>query len=114
MTDIATLLDIDKEDYKNYKLQMMRKGGTGEPLDVFARDKQEWEKWTKWRGQNDDFNRTYVICFIRFYPEGDDFWLFGGIYEIEGRGKKDDHSYKIKLTNKGEKLIGRLKIEVHY
>jgi len=104
MVDIATLLKI--ENLKEYKFYAARKHKRVEPLDVFSQDRSEWDGWTRWRREKDEFNRDYVISFIKFYPERET-WLFGGIYEIL---EKREHSYKIKLTDKGKDLIGKLKI----
>ena len=61
-------------------------------------------------GEN-EFNRDYVVSFIKFYPE-EDTWLFGGIYKIlDRRPKKNSPSYKIELLDNGQELIGRLKIK---
>ena len=62
-------------------------------------------------GGGNEFNRDYVVSFMKFYPE-DDTWLFGGIYKILDRGpEKNNHSYKIELLDNGQELIGRLKIK---
>lgn len=106
--DIAQLLDI--ENKKDYKLHAARYNGASQPLDTFLTNRKEWGSWNSWRSDKNEFNRKYVVSFMKFYPESNT-WLFGGIYEILGGGKeKRSHSYNSKLTDIGEELIGRLKI----
>jgi len=108
MVDIATLLEI--ENLQEYKFHAARNNNVDEPLDVFLRDRSEWDGWNRWRREKDEFNRDYVVSFIKFYPERET-WLFGGIYKILGRRpEKRAHNYDIELTDKGKDLIGRLKI----
>ncbi len=106
--NIATILEI--EHLQDYKLHAARYNGSEQPLDVFVKDRKEWDNWNSWQGTKNEFNRNYVVSFIKFYPEQET-WLFGGIYKILGRRpEKNTHSYNIELTDKGKDLIGRLKI----
>ena len=107
--DISKILEI--ENLHDYKFHAARNNGEHEPLDVFLRDREEWDDWNRWQGNKNEFTRDYVASFIKFYPE-EETWLFGGIYKILSREfKKQAHSYKIELTNQGKDLIGRLKIK---
>lgn len=108
MIDIAQILGI--ENLKDYKIHMARYNGHCEPLDIFLTSQEEWHKWNKWRNKKDEFNRKYIVSFIQFYPEQST-WLFGGIYEVIGRGEPDSHSYDVNLLENGKELIGRLKIK---
>ncbi len=101
---------LEMKDLRDYKFHAARYNEEYEPLDVFLRDRSEWDKWNSWRSKRNEFNRKYVISFIKFYPE-EETWLFGGIYKILSRGsEKRAYSYDIELTGQGKSLIGRLKI----
>lgn len=104
----STILPL--ESLKDYKLHLASYDKHDhEPLDVFVRSKEEWEGWQKYRGQRNDFNRRYILALIDFYPEKrENIWLFGGIYEVTARRTRN---YDVKLKEKGEELIGRLKIK---
>ena len=80
-----------------------------QPLDVFVRNKDEWQNWNNWRGDNsrDDFSRKYIFSLMRFYPQPDK-WLFGGIFEVKTRQK--GAYYTTELLDKGREYIGRLLI----
>ncbi len=108
--DIATILEI--ENLRDYKFHAARWNQIEQPLNAFVRSREDWHGWNKWRGGKDEFNRKYIISFIQFYPDGQETWLFGGIYEVLGRGEKNSHSYVVKLTDKGKDLIGRLKVQI--
>ena len=106
--DISQILEI--ENLQDYKFHAARYNNIEEPLDVFLRNRNEWDGWNSWHGVRNEFNRNYVVSFIKFYPE-EETWLFGGIYKILGRHpEKTAHGYDIELTDKGKELIGRLKI----
>ena len=96
------------ENPKEYKLHLATWNNEDHPLDVFVKDRKEWDGWNSWRGTKDDFSRNYIFSLIDFYPEKDT-WLFGGIYKVLSRNKKNNaHSYEIELDTYRE-LIGRLK-----
>ena len=40
-----------------YKLHFARWNGENQPLEVWARDKREWQGWQEYRAVRDDFNR---------------------------------------------------------
>ncbi len=106
--NLSRLLPIlNPEDYKVHTAYY---NGTDEPLDVFVRDREEWDEWNTWRRHNDRFNRPYILALIDFYPEPD-IWLFGGIYEVLIRTPVNyAHSYTIECVPDYEDLVGRLKI----
>ncbi len=105
---LSQLLPISNpEDYKVHTAYYNKKD---EPLDVFVRDRKEWDGWNTWRKNNDRFNRSYILALIDFYPEPD-IWLFGGIYKVLSRSHVNySQSYKIERVPKYENLVGRLKI----
>lgn len=101
---------FDLRDQRDYKIHLANWNGFNHPLDVFVRDKFEWEQWNSWRSTRDEFNRKYIFSLIKFYPETD-MWLFGGIFEVLGRGDTNQaHSYEIRLVEDRDDLIGRLKV----
>ena len=95
---------------EQYKIHLASWNGSVQPLDVFVRNRTEWDGWNRWRGARDDFNREFIFSLIDFYPEKDT-WLFGGAYQVLSR-KKVNHapSYKIELLDESQQFIGRMKI----
>lgn len=107
---LAEILPL--ENLKEYKVHLACWNGEHNPLDVFVESKEEWEGWNTWRGSKDDFNRKFIFSLIDFYPERH-IWLFGGIYKIMSRGRKNySHSYKIEIVEDSREFIGRLKIRL--
>lgn len=95
---------------EQYKLHLACWNGTDQPLDVFVRDRDEWNGWNRWRATRDDFSRPYIFSLIEFYHEPDR-WLFGGAYRVLGREPKNNApSYQIELLEDSAPLIGRLKL----
>ena len=97
---------------EQYKLHLACWNGSDQPLDVFVRDRNEWNGWNRWRGTRDDFSREFIFSLIDFYPETDR-WLFGGAYQVLTR-KKINHapSYEIELLDESQPFIGRMKISL--
>jgi len=106
---LAKILPL--ENLNDYKVHLAcRNEDNLNPLDVFVRSKDEWKSWNTWRGSKDDFNRKFIYSLIDFYPERN-IWLFGGIYKILSRSKKNyAHSYKLEIAEDSQEFIGRLKI----
>jgi hypothetical protein len=97
---------------EQYKLHLACQSGEDRPLDVFVRDRAEWNGWNDWRGTRDDFNRDFIFGLIEFYPEKDR-WLFGGAYRVLSRKPTNySHSYKIEPLQESEPFIGRLKLSL--
>jgi hypothetical protein len=48
------------EDAGAYKLHVARWNGRSQPLDVFVRDREEWNGWNSWRSDKDEFNRPFI------------------------------------------------------
>jgi hypothetical protein len=94
----------------DYKLHFARWNQIQQPLDVWARDKAEWQTWHEYLPARDDFNRRYIFTVMQFYHETDA-WLFGGVYEVLDR--RSD-GYRVALTDQGEGFIGRLKLLSDY
>ncbi len=95
---------------ENYKLHFARWNGENQPLEVWARDKQEWQGWQEYRPARDDFNRTFIFSLVQFYHEPD-IWLFGGVFRVLARHAD---RYEVELTKEGEGFLGRLKLRSTY
>ena len=122
--DLAKLLDIDLDKLHEYKfhLAVKDKKKNIDPFDAFIEDKEKagevgsncwW--WQAAYGEGREKYRwgeaTHILSFMRFRPEGDDAWLFGGIFQVTGRDKEEH--YDVHLTTKSNEWIGRLKIHYH-
>ena len=55
------LFHLTEDEMRKYKIHLAAYNGYEQPLDVFARDREEWKGWNEWRGGKDDFNREYII-----------------------------------------------------
>ena len=95
------------ENLKDYKMHfaVYDEKDKEHPLDVFVKNRDDWQNWNNCRGNKDDFNRKYIFSLIRFYPQPNK-WLFGGIFEVKTRQKGAD--YTTELLDKGREYIGRL------
>jgi hypothetical protein len=98
------------ENLNEYKVHFAKWNGTHQPLDVFTRDRREWQGWQEYRPERDDFNRQYVFSLASFYHEPDT-WLFGGVYEVTER---HPDRYVVKLSHIAAGFIGRLKLRSPY
>ena len=49
------------KDLTDYKVHFARWNGEVQPLEVWARDKQEWQGWQEYRPGRDDFNRPHIF-----------------------------------------------------
>lgn len=98
------------ENLADFKIHFARWNQEVQPLEVWARDRQEWLGWQEyWPGRN-DFNRPLIFSLIQFYHEPDT-WLFGGIFRILARHAD---RYEVELTDQGEAFLGRLKLRYPY
>ena len=98
------------ENLHDYKVHFARWNGEYEPLEVLARDRDEWKGWQEYRPQRDQFNRDFIFSLARFYHETDS-WLFGGIFHVIGRPADQ---YEVELVDLGALFIGRLKVRSPY
>lgn len=97
---------------EQFKLHLACWNGVDQPLDVFVRDRAQWDGWNSWRGVRDDFSRDYIFSLIDFYPEKDT-WLFGGAYKVLSRKPVNNaSSYEIERLKDSQSLIGRLKVRL--
>jgi len=95
---------------ENYKCHFARWNGEQQPLEVWARDKVEWQGWQEFRPSRDVFNRPYVFSLIQVHYEVDT-WLFGGVFRVL---KRHEDRYEVELTDVGSGFLGRLKIRSGY
>jgi len=95
---------------EDYKIHFARWNKHVEPLEVFVRDKKEWQGWQEYRPTRDEFNRPLIFSIVQFYHETDS-WLFGGIYKVLER---HDDRYEVALQDDGRGFIGRLKLHSPY
>ena len=95
---------------ETYKLHFARWNGENQPLEVWARDKREWQGWQEYRPARDDFNRPFIFSLIQFYHEPDT-WLFGGVFRVLARHADQ---YEVELSAEGEGFLGRLKLRSVY
>jgi hypothetical protein len=95
---------------REYKVHLASWNKENQPLDVFVRDRAEWDGWNSWRSAKDEFNQDYIFSLIDFYPEPG-IWLFGGIYKVLARRPENSsHSYTVERVLDYSELEGRLKI----
>ncbi len=105
---LSTVLSINRPG--DHKAHLACWNGKMQPLDVFVRDRNEWNRWNTWRSAKNEFNRPFIFSLIDFYHEPDT-WLFGGIYEVVSRNAANfASSYDVRLLKEHTALIGRLKI----
>lgn len=98
------------ENPHDYKVHFARWNQVDHPLDVWVRDRREWQGWQEYRPRRDDFNRPLIFSVMQFYHESDT-WLFGGIFRVLNR--REDQ-YEVELADIGAGFIGRLKLGSTY
>ena len=104
------LFHLTEDEMTKYKVHLAAYNGYEQPLDVFARDRNEWKFWNEWRGGKDDFNREYILGLIPDYHKTDKY-VFGGVFKVIERyddWQETEVGYKVELTNQFDSLIGRL------
>jgi len=105
---VSSLLPISNPE--DYKVHLACWNSEHQPLDVFVRDRDEWDSWNTWRSGKDEFNRPYILALIDFYPEPG-VWLFGGVYKVISRAQANQsHSYEVESVPDHDDLVGRLKL----
>mgnify|MGYP001248208840 CR=1 FL=1 len=94
----------------DYKVHFAQWNKINQPLDVFTKDRQEWQGWQEYKPARDDFNRPLIFSLAYFYHEQST-WLFGGIFKVLARHQD---RYDVELTEIGTEFIGRLKLRSPY
>ena len=100
--------DLDPTEYKAHCAGW---NGEEEPLEVFARSRDEWAAWNSWRPGRDAFNRQFIFSMIQIYSERDR-WLYGGTFEVVGR-RPEPHAFSYDVELREDVLpgcVGRLKL----
>lgn len=110
---LNSILNISGEELKSYKLHLAAWNGFEQPLDVFARDQDEWKGWNEWRGNKDDFNRELIFTLIPDYHRPGKY-IFGGVFRVIERF--DDYAetevgYKVEIAEQFKELTGRLVVD---
>ncbi|WP_315795709.1 GIY-YIG nuclease family protein [Bradyrhizobium sp. SZCCHNRI3043] len=95
---------------ENYKVHFARWNGESQPLEVWARDRREWQGWQEYRPARDEFNRPSIFSLVQFYHEPD-IWLFGGVFRVTQRLSD---CYVVELADEGASFLGRLKLRSAY
>jgi hypothetical protein len=109
------LLKINHDDLCKFKLHLAAYNGNEQPLDVFARDFNEWIGWNTWRGKKNDFTRDYIFSLIPNYHKTDKY-IFGGVFKITERyddWEDTEVGYAVEVVEEFVPFIGRLEIEFH-
>jgi len=94
------------EKLNDYKVHFAKWNQRNQPLDVFTKDRREWQGWQEYRKKTNWFNRPLIFSLANFYREPST-WLFGGIFRVL---KRQEHRYEVKLTDIGAGFIGRLRL----
>ena len=105
LTDIWPVVNPNE-----YKIHFAKNNGSSEPLEVLARDPDEWKLWQEHRPKSNQFNREFIFSLARVYYETDS-WMFGGIFRVSERFPD---RYEVNLTDQGKSFIGRLKLGSPY
>lgn len=105
---LSSILHISNP--KDFKVHLASWNGKHQPLDVFVRNRDEWDGWNSWRSDKDQFNRGFILSLLDFYPHPGT-WLFGGIYRVLSRAPLNhQHSYGIERVSDFDGYTGRLKV----
>jgi hypothetical protein len=98
------------EDLNDYKVHFAKWNQKNQPLDVFTKDRREWQQWQEYWPGRDEFNRPLIFSLASFYHEPAT-WLFGGIFRVVAR---HPDRYDVELTDVAAGFIGRLKLRSPY
>lgn len=98
------------KNLEDYKVHFAKWDQKSQPLDVFTKDRQEWQGWQEYKPARDHFNRPLIFSLASFYHEQGT-WLFGGIFKVLAR---HEDRYDVELTEIGAGFIGRLKLRSPY
>ena len=108
LSDIWPISEKDQRMYKWHLAQSSHHTKFVEPLDDYLDDPSKWHGWQVGRGKKDRFSRKFICSLMRYYPEGSNIWLFGGIFEVTYRNP--GQNYKVRLTSQLQQYVGRLKL----
>ena len=107
------------EDKKNIKIKfnMNPNDTTINALDLLLDDSEEWIKMNAYKSKQPSNNLAdakYLITFAQYYPYGSNYYIFGGIYEVEKILPEvfDNIGYKLTLADLYTDYIKRLIIKI--
>ncbi|NOE36239.1 GIY-YIG nuclease family protein [Ruegeria sp. HKCCD7318] len=98
------------EDQDDFKIHFARWNNHAQPLEVLARDREEWRGWQEYYPGRNDFNRQFIFSLAQFYHEPGT-WLFGGVFRVLERHAD---RYVVEETDRGAGFVGRLKLLSDY
>ncbi len=98
------------ENLTDYKVHFAQWNGDNQPLDVFTKDRREWQGWQEYRPSRNDFNRPLIFSLAHFYHDPGT-WLFGGVFSVIAR---HTDRYEVELTDIGSAFIRRLRLRSPY
>lgn len=113
---IKQLLSLPEEIVNDCKIHFAKNNGYVNPLDLYLNNPEEIKGWNEWRGNKNDFNKTYIFTVVQF-PTRADRWLFVGVYKVVKRYDDygdTEHGYDVELTDICKDLIGRLIINYYF
>lgn len=112
MSAISVKDIINVDNPEEYKFHAARWNDVDQPLDVYARDRNEWVGWNTWGDSRNIYNRPYIFSLIDFYHETN-VWLFGGIFKVIDRYNEDGYvRYKVEEMREYSSYVGRLKVKL--
>jgi hypothetical protein len=94
-------------DDNKYRFHLAKQEPEGtRPIDVLARNQDEWLGWQLYRGEKKErFVKDGIVSFAQM--SGNKF-LFGGIFNITNR---EGDEYEVEYSDKYKELVGRLVID---
>ncbi|MCQ8185651.1 GIY-YIG nuclease family protein [Parvularcula maris] len=98
-------------DPTSYKVHFARWNAQNQPLHVLARSFEEWRGWQEFYPGKNDFNRVRIFSLAQVLSAKDR-WVFGGIWQVEGQGERQDGTpfYRVRLADELRSLYARLKV----
>ncbi|WP_101772276.1 GIY-YIG nuclease family protein [Peptostreptococcus faecalis] len=114
--DLIQTTDMEKTKIKFHK----NEGGdiTRPAYDMLMEDEDTWDRMNGWRSNNNNHNldqTKYLIGMAQYYPYGNDFYIFGGLYEVDKNhsSKYDVQGYTLKKVEEYEQYEKRLIIKIN-
>lgn len=111
---------IQTNDIKRTKIKFHKNEGdiTRPAYDMLMEDEETWIRMNSWRNNNNNHNldkSKYIIGMAQYYPYGNNFYIFGGLYEIdENHSKKYNvQGYTLRKVKEYEKYEKRLIIRIN-
>lgn len=96
----------------------MNKGDVTKPAwDLLLEDKPEWIEMNAYKTKqpNNNLNKAkYLLAFAQYYPYGPNYYIFGGMYEVEiiDENIENDIGYNLTLMDDYKEYIKRLIIKL--